>query len=82
MRLFYRKCLECGVRSPRKDWWKKIQPVTEHATGTEGIAGTSTANVIDYGWTRSTYTSRSVLITCPRCAHTITMRDRKSHGLW
>jgi hypothetical protein len=47
-----------------------------------GGAGLSTANVIDYGWTRSTYQSRSVLITCPHCGHTVTLRDKKSHGLW
>lgn len=77
-----RKCPQCGVRSPRKDWWRKIQPVAEHATGTEGSAGVSTANVVDYGWTRSTYRSRSVLITCPQCGHTVTVRDRKSQGFW
>ena len=49
-----RKCPQCGVRSPRKDWWAKIRPVAEHATGKEGSAGVSTANVVDYGWTRST----------------------------
>ena len=76
------ECPQCGQGSPRKDWWKKVQPVAEHATGKEGIAGTSTANVLDYGWTRSTYKSRSVLITCPQCEHTITVRDKKSQGFW
>jgi predicted RNA-binding Zn-ribbon protein involved in translation (DUF1610 family) len=77
-----RKCKACGERSHWKEWWASAQPVEEHATGLEEIRGTSTANVIQHSFTRSTYASRSVLITCPNCGHTDTVRDRKGHGFW
>ena len=82
MRLRHRRCSACGQRSHRKEWWADVRPVDEHSTGLEGIHGTSTANVLDYGWTRPTYMSRSVLITCPKCGHTDTVRDRKSQRFW
>ena len=81
MRPGYRKCRRCRERSRTKDWWKSPQPV-ENLTGMEEIAGTSTANVIQHGWTRATYRSRSVLIACPQCGHTVTVRDKKSQGFW
>ena len=82
MRLGYRKCRSCGQRSHWREWWAHAEPVAEHATGLEEISGTSTANVLQHGWTRSTYSSRSVLITCPKCGHTDTVRDRKSGQFW
>ncbi len=82
MHLSYRKCRSCGQRSRRKDRWAKTQPVTTDRTGLEEIAGTSTANVLRHGWTRSTYKSSSVLITCPQCEHTVTVRDKRSQRFW
>jgi predicted RNA-binding Zn-ribbon protein involved in translation (DUF1610 family) len=81
MRFGHRKCSACGERSHRDEWWRDSHP-TESSTGLEGISGTSTANVDQYGWTRSTHSSRSVLITCPKCGHQVTARDRRSQGFW
>lgn len=76
-----RKCRACGERSHREDWWSTSRPV-ESSAGMEGIAGTSTFNVDTYGWTRGTYASRSVVITCPKCGAEATVRDRRTQRFW
>jgi endogenous inhibitor of DNA gyrase (YacG/DUF329 family) len=82
MRIGYRKCPACGQRSHRDEWWSSSRPIETSSAGLDAISGVSTANVAQYGWTRSTHMSRSVLITCPKCGHDVTVRDRRSQRFW